>query len=199
MNCAAWPSWRTVCRNRASRGWPRLSHERHLASLSSSWTAERPPSSLLLAHFLPCSLVLARGARPRPPWLGQLSSLPPCGSAPLTLFSPNRPRLRVPRATPCVSRHFPSCLHHRALLPPVPGRPSSPARTARPCRATVVRAVATHRSAWVPWCSATTPPLPTHLLRRAPMHPKLQSHVRDLAQQFNISEGLNYKSRDSVE
>ena len=164
LNCAAWPSWRTVCRNRASRGWPRLSHERHLASLSSSWTAERPPSSLLLAHFLPCSLVLARGARPRPPWLGQLSSLPPCGSAPLTLFSPNRPRLRVPRATLCASRLFPCYLHRHALLSSVPARLSSPARVARPRRDTVVQATATHGSVQTPWCSTATPPSPTHLL-----------------------------------
>ena len=44
MNCAAAWLHGELCWNRTPRGWPRLSHERHLALLSSSWTAEAEPA-----------------------------------------------------------------------------------------------------------------------------------------------------------
>ena len=71
------------CRGRPTSGtagrvarlcWPPLSHERHLTSLSSSWTAEHPPSSLLPSPF--SSSALLPGTWRARPWLPQQGPAP---------------------------------------------------------------------------------------------------------------------------
>ena len=138
---------RRHCRPCGALAHPLFLHGRQLATLPCTRKGKQRPllplslAPLILALCLALSLVLAMAV-----------VVPP----PASLLSPNRPHLRVPRATPCASRLSPGRLHCRALLPPVPARPPLPARTARPRRATAVPAVPNHRSAGPP---GAAPPL----------------------------------------
>ena len=146
---------RRHCRPCGALAHPLFLHGRQLATLPCTRKGQRHPLLPLSltrpshSRSLPRSHSCARHGR-------LLSSMDTVVPPPASLLSPNRPHLRVPRATPCASRLSPGRLHCRALLPPVPARPPLPARTARPRRATAVPAVPNHRSAGPP---GAAPPL----------------------------------------
>ena len=101
-------SWRPLCRNRTPRGWPRLSHERHLALLSSSWTAEPEPAPLPSPFALsPAIVVTVRRRHGRQAELAAAEVLHASSQEPPLAWPPwPRSRLAPPLfPTTCAANH----------------------------------------------------------------------------------------------